>query len=111
MANRRMFHKDIITTDRFISMSPSSQALYFHLSMCADDEGFIGGVYRVTRSLNFRKSDLTRLIEEKYIKVFDSGVGYICDWTKHNHIRKDRFNPSIFINEKLMAGVITFGGD
>ena len=50
MANRRMFHKDIITTDRFISMSPSSQALYFHLSMCADDEGFIGGVYRVTRS-------------------------------------------------------------
>lgn len=41
MAERRMFAKTIIDSDSFLDMPLSAQALYFHLSMRADDDGFI----------------------------------------------------------------------
>lgn len=36
-----MFAKTIIDSDAFLDMPLSSQALYFHLAMRADDDGFI----------------------------------------------------------------------
>ena len=47
MAERRMFAKSIIDSDAFLDMPLSTQALYFHLSMRADDEGFVGNPKRI----------------------------------------------------------------
>ena len=39
MAERRMMSKKIIDSDAFTEMPLSSQALYFHLLLRADDDG------------------------------------------------------------------------
>ena len=46
MANRRMFSKDVVETDKFLNMPLTSQALYFHLGMEADDDGFVASPKR-----------------------------------------------------------------
>ncbi|MBQ5320923.1 MAG: hypothetical protein J6K88_02495 [Oscillospiraceae bacterium] len=105
MANRRMFHKDIVTTDRFLRMSPSCQALYFQLCMNADDEGFVGGAYKITRSMRARKSDLYHLKDMEYIQLFGSGVAYINEWYVQNRIPRDRIKPTFFRTEKMLLCV------
>ena len=54
MANRRMFSKDVVETDKFLNMPLTSQALYFHLGMEADDDGFIASPKKVQRAVGCR---------------------------------------------------------
>lgn len=74
MAQRRMFSLDIVNKDKFIEMPVTSQALYFHLGLRADDEGFIGSVKQIIRGLGFQMGDLKTLIENEYVLAFESGV-------------------------------------
>ena len=39
MAERRMFHRLVVESDKFLDLSIGAQALYFHLGMQADDDG------------------------------------------------------------------------
>lgn len=41
MAARRMFAKSVVESARFLKMPVSSQNLYFHLGMNADDDGIV----------------------------------------------------------------------
>ena len=100
MAKRRMFSQEIVNTDRFLDMSPSAQALYFHFGMHADDDGFIANPQRVTRMLGARPRDLNELAEKEYVKMFDSGVCMICDWQTNNHVRRDCYVPTRYQAEK-----------
>lgn len=100
MAERRMFAKTIIDSDLFLDMSLSAQALYFHLSMRADDEGFINNPKKIQRMIGASDDDMRILIAKQFIIPFDSGIVVIKHWRIHNYIQKDRFKPTMFIDEK-----------
>lgn len=95
-----MFAKTIIDSDAFLDMPLSTQALYFHLSMRADDDGFINNPKKVQRMIGCADDDLKLLILKKFIIPFDSGIVVIKHWKIHNYIRKDRYNETVYQNEK-----------
>ncbi len=100
MAARRMFSLLIIDSDNFTSMEPEAQALYFHLGMRADDDGFVNNPRNIALLTGCGIEKLDILISNEYILPFKSGIVVIKDWLIHNSIRKDRYNPTQFINEK-----------
>lgn len=100
MAERRMFSLAIANEDKFVEMPATAQALYFHLGLRADDEGFVGSCKQLIRGLGFQTGDLKTLIQENYVILFESGVIVITDWNTHNSVRKDRFKPTRYQEEK-----------
>ncbi|QKE60407.1 replication initiation protein [Streptococcus phage smHBZ8] len=100
MAQRRMFSKKITETDKFLEMPLSSQALYFHLSMGADDEGFIDRAKTIQRTIGASDDDMKLLIAKGFLIPFESGVVVIRHWRIHNYIQADRFQSTIYQNEK-----------
>ena len=100
MAERRMFAKTIIDSDAFLDMPSSAQALYFHLSMRADDEGFINNPKKIQRMIGASEDDMKILIAKNFVIPFDSGVVVIKHWKIHNYIRKDRLIETKYKEEK-----------
>lgn len=100
MADRRMFSKTIIDSDAFLDMPLSTQALYFHLSMRGDDDGFINNPKKIQRMLGCADDDVKLLIAKRFIIPFDSGVVVIKHWRIHNYIRADRYKETIYQQEK-----------
>lgn len=100
MAQRRMFSRKITETDRFLEMPLSSQALYFHLNMGADDEGFIDKAKTIQRTIGASDDDMKLLIAKGFLIPFDSGVVVIRHWRIHNYIRSDRFQSTLHQSEK-----------
>src|SRR3990167_8000153 len=99
MAQRRMFSPDIVESEEFLSMPISSQALYFHLGMNADDDGFINP--RPTmRVANISDDDLKVLLAKRFLLPFETGVVVIKHWLIHNMIRADRYKPTRYLEEK-----------
>lgn len=94
MAERRMMAKSVIETDRFMDMPMSSQCLYFHLLLRADDDGFITSPRRIMREVGCHEDDMKLLVAKNYIIPFDSGVIVIKHWKIHNFIRSDRYTPT-----------------
>ena len=105
MAERRMFAKTIIDSDSFLDMPMSSQALYFHLSMRADDDGFLNNPKRIQRMIGATEDDLKLLIAKNFIILFESGVIVIKHWRIHNYIRNDRYKPSVYEEEKALLSI------
>ena len=99
MAERRMFAKTIVDSDAFLDMPLSSQALYFHLSMRADDDGFVNNPKKIQRMIGCSDDDLKLLIAKSFVLIFDSGVIVIKHWRLHNTLRKDRYKPTIYQEE------------
>lgn len=102
MAERRMFAKTIVDSDAFLEMPTSTQALYFHLAMRADDDGFINNPKRIQRLVNCTEDDLRLLIAKRFIIPFESGIVVIKHWKIHNYIRNDRYKPTIYAEEKAL---------
>ena len=100
MAQRRMFAKTIIDSDAFLEMSTSAQALYFHLGMRADDDGFVNNPKKIQRFVGAADDDLKILIAKRFVIMFESGVIVIKHWRMHNYIRADRYNETAYIDEK-----------
>ena len=100
-----MFNKELVSSDKFLDMPVSSQALFFHLGMNADDEGFVSSPKRISRSIGCSGDDLKILIAKSFVVSFDSGVIVIKEWSSHNQIRKDRFTPTIHKEEKAQLQV------
>lgn len=94
MAERRMFSKTVIDSDCFLDMPLTAQALYFHLAMRADDDGFVNNPKSIMRNVCCKDDDLKMLIAKKYIIAFESGIVVITHWKIHNYIRKDRYSPT-----------------
>lgn len=99
MANKRMFCMSIVDSDAFLEMPLSTQCLYFHLNMRADDDGFIGNPKRIMRVIGASEDDLKLLIAKRFILVFDDGVIVIKHWRMHNTIQKDRYTPTVYQDE------------
>lgn len=102
MAERRMFTSQIIDSDAFQDMSLSAQALYFHLGMKADDDGFLGNPKRVQRMIGASEDDMKLLLMKNFIYLFDTGICVIKHWKMHNYIQKDRYKPTTYELEKSM---------
>lgn len=80
MANKRMFSIDVTETDTFLEMPLTAQALYFHLAMRGDDDGFVSNPRSIMRVTGCSENDLKTLAESGYIITFRSGVIVISDW-------------------------------
>lgn len=100
MANKAIFSKTIIDTDAFIEMPATTQNLYFHLNMHADDDGFIGNPKRIGRMIGASDDDFKILIAKKFIIVFESGVIVIKHWRIHNTLSKMRYKETSYLDEK-----------
>ena len=100
MADRRMFSKTIIDSDAFLDMPLSTQALYFHLSMRADDDGFVNNPRKIQRMIGSSDDDLKLLMVKQFLIAFESGVVVIKHWKIHNYIRNDRYKPTIYQDER-----------
>lgn len=110
-----MFAKTIIDSDAFLDMPLSTQALYFHLSMRADDEGFINNPKKIKRMIGASDDDLNLLIAKNFVIPFESGVVVIKHWRIHNYIRADRLIKTVYKEERGMLdvkdnGAYTVGG-
>lgn len=105
MANRRMFSKTVIDSDLFLDLPLSSQSLYFHLAMRADDEGFLNNAKNIRKMLGASEDDLKLLIAKGFLIWFDSGVCAIRHWDVHNYIRGDRKKNTSFSEERDQLSV------
>ena len=105
MAQKRMFDKTITNDDNFLEMPMSSQVLYFHLSMNADDDGFLNNWKSIMRMTSAKEDDLKVLIAKQYIIPFDSGVIVIKHWRINNFLRKDRHIGTKFKEELSMLKI------
>lgn len=96
MANRRMFSLDVVDTDIFLDLPISSQALYFHLGMRADDDGFVSSPKRVTSMIGANQDDLKLLIAKGFIIALEDGIVVIRHWKQNNYIQSDRHKGTIY---------------
>jgi len=102
MAQKRMFDKTIVDSDDFLEMPMSSQVLYFHLNMRADDDGFVNNWKSIMKLIGAKEDDLKILIAKQFIIPFQSGVLVIKHWKIHNYIRKDTYNETKYQDEKSL---------
>lgn len=100
MAQKRMFSLSVIDTDKFTEMPVSSQALYFHLGMHGDDDGFVVSPKKIARGIGCGNDDLKILISKGFILPFDSGVIVITDWAIHNTLKNDRYHETVCLTER-----------
>lgn len=106
MAKKRMFSPEVIGSDAFISLPFPAQALYFHLNLeGADDDGIIGAPIRITQSLGLTREDLNKLIEARFLLAFPSGRVVVKHWLINNAIKRDRYTPSTFTEERALLRV------
>lgn len=105
MAQRRMFSLSVTDTDAFQDMPTSAQALYFHLGMHGDDDGFVGSPKKITRGAGCNDDDLKVLIAKGFVIPFDSGVVVIRDWRLNNTLQNDRYKPTVYLSERSKLSV------
>ena len=106
MANRRMFSLDIVDTDKFMELSLPAQALYFHLGMRADDDGFVSSPKKIMSFTGCGKKELQQLVENDFVIQFESGVIVISDWKKQNYIQSDRYKRTVYTEERECLDLI-----
>lgn len=102
MADRRMFSRSIVGTDSFLDMPGAVQALYFHLCLESDDDGFCGCPNKLVRVMNLSIEDLQQLSDKGWIIRFPSGVVAVTHWGMSNIVKADRYTPTTYQSEKAM---------
>ena len=95
-----MFSPQIIDSDAFLEMSASAQALYFHLGMRADDDGFVDNPKKISKMIGAAEDDFKILIAKRFILVFESGIIVIKHWRINNLVRKDWYKETQYKEEK-----------
>ena len=104
-AERRMFAKTIIDSDDFLDMPLSTQALYMHLSMRADDDGFVNSPKRIQRLIGASEDDMKILLAKSFVIEFDTGIIVIKHWRINNYIQNDRYKATRYTDERSMLSL------
>lgn len=99
MAEKRMFARSIVSSDAFITMSPTAQCLYFQLNLSADDDGVVNNPISIMRTVGAKEEDFGELVERKFLILLESGVYVIKHWNINNNIRADRKRESTYKKE------------
>lgn len=102
LAQKRMFTMKIVDSDAFLDMPATTQCLYFHLNMRADDDGFIGNPKRIMKITGASEDDLRLLIAKRFVLTFEDGVIVIKHWRMHNTLSRDRYVETSYTDEKKM---------
>ena len=102
VADKRMMSKSVIDTDMFLDMPASTQCLYFHMLLRADDDGFLKNAKTIMRTVGASPDDVKLLIAKQYLIPFDTGIMAIKHWRIHNYIKKDRYKPTDCEEIKLL---------
>ena len=102
VADKRMMSKSVIDTDMFLDMPASTQCLYFHMLLMADDDGFLKNAKTIMRTVGASPDDVKLLIAKQYLIPFDTGIMAIKHWRIHNYIKKDRYKPTDCEEIKLL---------
>ena len=102
LAQKRVFTIKIVDSDAFFDMPATTQCLYFHLNMRADDDGFIGNPKRIMKITGASEDDLRLLIAKRFVLTFEDGVIVIKHWRMHNTLSRDRYTETSYIDEKRM---------
>lgn len=105
MAEKRMFAKSIVLSDAFLDMPMSARCLYFTLSMCADDDGFVGSPKAIMRQCGTSQDDIALLLQKRYVLGFESGVIVIKHWRINNYLQNDRHKDTTYIEELKMLSL------
>lgn len=92
----------LMDTDKFLDMPASSQNLYFHLGMRADDDGFVSSPKKITKIVNCATDDLNVLISRGFVLSVGNGIVVITNWKQNNYLQKDRYRPTIYQDEKAL---------
>ncbi len=100
-----MFSMKIIDSDAFLDMPLSTQALYFHLSMRADDDGFLNNAKKIMRNISATQNDYDLLLMKRFIIQFPDGICVIKHWRINNYLRKDRYSETLYSEEFSMLDV------
>lgn len=100
-----MFSKTIVDSDAFLDMPLSAQALYFHLSMRADDDGFLNNAKKIQKAINASEDDLKILLLKRFVIAFDDGIIVIKHWRMNNYLRNDRHKPTVYQEELAMLEI------
>lgn len=106
MANKRMFSLDVVDTDKFMDMPLSAQALYFHLGLRADDDGFVASPKKIIKIVDCKQDDLKVLVAKGFVIPFETGIIVIRHWKMQNRIQSDRYKPTKYISERSRLEVI-----
>ena len=105
MATRRMFSMEIVDSDAFLNMPLSTQSLYFHLGMRADDDGVVNNYRSIQKILGSSEDDLKLLVAKRFILPLNDGeLIVIKHWKINNYIQKDRYVPSKYKKELALLG-------
>lgn len=105
MAEKRMFTQKIIDSDAFLTMPLSAQALYFHLNMRADDDGFVNNPRKIAEWIHASDDDLRLLLAKRFLIGFESGVIVIKHWRMHNTLKSDRYHPTDYQEEFALLDI------
>ena len=90
MAERRMFSKTIVESARFLKMPVSSQNLYFHLGLNADDDGVVEA-YAVINLVKANEDDLRVLLGKGFVQILnDDLVTYIAQQNSRGQKKRQR---------------------
>lgn len=100
-----MFNNTVLDTDAFLDLPLSAQALYFHLNLRADDDGFISNPKRIQQYIGASEDDLKLLVLKSFVIAFDDGVIVIKHWRMHNTIQSDRYQPTNFQDDLALLGI------
>ena len=92
MAERRMFHMSVVESDAFLDLPIGAQALYFHIGMHADDDGFVNGPKQIMRKMGGEPEMLQALYDRGFLLDFD-GIAVVKHWRMANSMRIDRMKP------------------
>lgn len=96
-----MFSKEISNSDEFLDMPLGAQAMYFHLGMNADDEGFVQPK-SIIRMIGGKEDELKILIAKRFVLMFDTGVLVITHWKENNYLQNDRIKETRYKKEKAL---------
>lgn len=99
MASRRMFALSVVSTDAFLNLSHSAQALYFQLGMRADDDGVVDSPMSIMRMLGCQKEHIEELEKAEFLIPFPSGISIIRHWKRNNYLQNDRHHDTAHPDE------------
>ena len=109
MAERRMISKSVVCTDKFLAMSSNARALYLHMVVCADDDGFVDSLKGIMVLCGTNSKSLAQLVKNEYVYIFPSGVAVIVHWPMQNKVARDRYKPTIYTEEMSRLSVNSKG--
>lgn len=78
-----MVSRKIVESARFLKMPATSQNLYFHLVVNADDDGIVEA-YSVLALTKANEDDLRVLVSKQFVYMLNEDlVAYIEDWFRN----------------------------